>query len=503
MTDSAPLLEVRGLTKRFPGVVALKDVGVQLNSNEVLAVIGENGAGKSTLMKILAGVQGPDSGSIQVDGETVHIDSVRAATDLGIALIHQELNLADNLDVAANMFLGRESSKWGWLPKAELAEKTQVILDELEVDFSPDTPVEQLSIGYRQLIEIGKALSTKARIIIMDEPTSSLTQKETDNLFAIIEKLRKKGVSIIYISHRLAEVTHLADRVVVLKDGENAGELVSDDIHHDAMVSLMVGRDVDRSRHRTPHPPGDLVMELEGIETQANPGSPISMKLRAGEIVGLAGLVGAGRTELLETVFGITPALDGKITIDGKSASIRSPLDGIRAGLGLVPEDRKQHGLILEMAVRENTTLASLDRHQKKGFIARQLEKSTAGNTIQKLNIKTPNDSYEVQLLSGGNQQKVVIGKWLAAQPRVLLLDEPTRGIDVGAKGEIYQLMDQLAKDGVAILYVSSEMEEILTLSDRVYVMHEGSLSGELTHDEIDEEAVMQLATGGIRTLEV
>lgn len=503
MTDSTPLLEVSGLTKQFPGVLALNDVHVQLFPNEVLAVIGENGAGKSTLMKILAGIQDEDAGKIELGGEAVQIDSVRTATDLGIALIHQELNLADNLDVAANIFLGREAAPWGWIPKKELAEQAQVILDELEVDFSPSTLVEQLSIGHRQLVEIGKALSTNARIIIMDEPTSSLTQKETDNLFAIIEKLRQKDVSVIFISHRLAEVNHLADRVVVLKDGENAGELDKTEINHDAMVSLMVGRDVDRSRHRTPYEPGKPALNLDAVETSTYPGKPISLTLRAGEIVGLAGLVGAGRTELLETIFGVTPALTGTITVGDETLTIQTPLDAIRAGLGLVPEDRKDQGLVLEMAVRENLTLASMDRHQRKGFITQSAEKNTAAETIQKLNIKTPADSYVVQLLSGGNQQKVVIGKWLAVQPRVLLLDEPTRGIDVGAKGEIYQLMDRLAKDGVAILFVSSEMEEVLTLSDRVYVMHEGHLAGELAHGNIEEEAIMQLATGSGRSSEV
>jgi ribose transport system ATP-binding protein len=501
--DTSPLLEVARLTKRFPGVVALENVDLHLNPNEVLAVIGENGAGKSTLMKILAGIQPPDDGLIRIDGAERQIDSVRTATDLGIALIHQELILADNLDVAANIYLGRESGRYGWIPKKELAKKTQKILDELEVGFSPVTPVAQLSIGHCQLVEIGKALSTNARIIIMDEPTSSLSQKETQNLFRIIEKLRNKGVSVIYISHRLAEVSHLADRVVVLKDGRNAGELSREEATHDAMVSLMVGRDVDRTRHRAPHEPGDVVLKLVNVETPAHPGKTLSLELREREVVGLAGLVGAGRTELLETLFGITPALSGTIEAGGGVREIRSPKSAIDAGLGLVPEDRKKQGLILEMAVRENVTMASLDRHQKGGFISATEESNTTEKSIKKLNIKTPTDAFEVQLLSGGNQQKVVIGKWLAVQPRVLLLDEPTRGIDVGAKAEIYQLMDRLAADGVAILFVSSEMEEVLTLADRLYVMHEGEITGELSHTEIEEETIMKLATGNRLPAEV
>ncbi len=502
-TDSQPLLRVSGLTKRFPGVLALDNVDLTLYPGEVLAVIGENGAGKSTLMKIMAGVQGADSGNIKLDGQEADLSTVRKATDLGVSLIHQELNLADNLDVAANIFLGRESAKWGFIPRRTLADKARTLLNDLDVNIDPATLVSRLSIGRRQLVEIAKALSTDARILIMDEPTSSLSQKETETLYTIIDTLRSRGVSIIYISHRLAEVKRLADRVTVLRDGRNAGELARSEINHDAMVSLMVGRDLDRSRHRTPLDPGEPVLEISGLTTPAHPGQTVDLTIRAGEIVGIAGLVGAGRTELLETLFGVTPALSGEIRINGEAIVISSPKAAIRAGMGLVPEDRKQQGLIVEMAVRENITLASMDRHSRKGFISASQERATSAESMKRLNIKAPTDRIIVEQLSGGNQQKVVIGKWLAVQPRLLLLDEPTRGIDVGAKGEIYQLMDALAKQGVAILFVSSEMEEILTQSDRVYVMHEGRIAGELAHHEIGEEAVMQLATGAASTAKV
>ena len=496
MAETEPLLRVSGLTKRFPGVLALDSVDLCLYPGEVLAVIGENGAGKSTLMKILAGVQGADAGSIELDGQEANLSTVRKATDMGVSLIHQELNLADNLDVAANIFLGRESAKWGFIPRRALADKARALMKELDVPIEPSTLVSRLSIGHRQLVEIAKALSTDARILIMDEPTSSLSQKETETLYTIIETLQARGVSIIYISHRLAEVKQLADRVVVLRDGCNAGELPRSEITHDAMVSLMVGRDLDRSRHRTALEPGKPVLEITELVTPAHPGKSIDLTIRAGEIVGMAGLVGAGRTELLETLFGGTPALSGEIKVDGKPIRIKSPKGAIRAGMGLVPEDRKEQGLVVEMALRENITMASMDRHSRKGFISTTLERATSAASMKRLNIKAPHDRISVQQLSGGNQQKVVIGKWLAVQPRILLLDEPTRGIDVGAKGEIYQLMDELARQGVAILFVSSEMEEILTQSDRVYVMHEGSIAGELSRDEIGEEAIMQLATG-------
>lgn len=494
------LLEVRQATKRFPGVQALKGVNLQLRRGEVLAVIGENGAGKSTLMKILAGVQTPDSGEILIEGRPVVIDSIRAALGLGISLIHQELNLSDNLDVGANIFLGREPLRWGLIDRAQIRRESAKVLQLVGLDVSPDTIAGRLSIGQQQMVEIAKALSTRARILIMDEPTSSLSSHEAEQLFRVIKDLRSRGVSIVYISHRLGEVKELADRVLVLRDGENAGTLERHQIEHEAMVRLMVGRDVSQFYARTPHQPGPLVLEVKELRTVAHPRHPLSFQLHRGEIVGVAGLVGAGRTELLRALFGVDPLLGGEVRLGGERLTLRTPVDAIQAGMALAPEDRKQQGLILEMAVRLNISLAGLRRHRRPlGLVNFAVERNHTGEMIHVMNIKTPSSEQVVQYLSGGNQQKVVLGKWLALQPRVLLLDEPTRGIDVGAKQEIYSLMERLAASGMAVLFVSSEMEEILGMSDRTLVMHEGRITGELRRSELSEEAVMRLATGRIR----
>jgi ribose transport system ATP-binding protein len=496
-----PLLEVQSVSKAFPGVRALENVSLALARGEVLAVVGENGAGKSTLMKILAGVQQPDSGEICIDGRPAEITSVRNAQALGIALIHQELNLADNLSVAANIFLGREPRRGWFIRQHETETASTSILRQVGLEVSPRTLVSTLSIGRQQMVEIAKALSAEARVLIMDEPTSSLSQHETEALFRVIKELRARGVSIIYISHRLGEVTELADRVVVLRDGRNAGELAKDAITHDNMVRLMVGRTFIVGRaaevsRAVPAAESDFALEAVDVRTALYPARPIRFTLRRGEIVGVAGLVGAGRTELLQVLFGIERARGGQIRIEGATREIRNPRDAIRAGLALVPEDRKQQGVILDMAVGENLGLATLSRDARAGFRNARRERVVADEMIGHLGIKTPGHGQLVQFLSGGNQQKVVLGKWLALQPRVLLLDEPTRGVDVGAKQEIYRLMEELAAGGVAILFVSSELEEILRMSQRALVMHQGRITGELSRDELSEEAVMHLATG-------
>ena len=509
MSSPAPYLEVRSLSKRFTGVRALHQVNLTLGRGEVLAVIGENGAGKSTLMKILAGVQEPDGGEILIEGRSVRIDSVRAAASLGIALIHQELNLADNLDVASNIFLGREPRRGCFVDRGRLREESRKFLDQVGLDCTPHTLVSTLSLGRQQLVEIAKALSTNARVLIMDEPTSSLSHHETEQLYRVVKELRSRGVSIVYISHRLGEVKELADRVVVLRDGENAGELQRDEINHDAMVKLMVGRDlvINRSRRREeadsyvtspppPHVGGYSALEARNLRTPANPRHALNFSLKPGEIVGVAGLVGAGRTELLRVLFGIDRAVGGEIRVAGAPVQMRSPMDAIRAGLALVPEDRKQQGVILEMAVGQNTTLTSLRRDANSGFLNRPREAEIAAQMTKQMNVKTPSLGQFVQYLSGGNQQKVALAKWLAMEPKVLLLDEPTRGIDVGAKQEIYRLMEELAGRGVAILFVSSEMEEVLRMSDRTLVMCQGRITGELPREELSEEAVMRYATG-------
>jgi ribose transport system ATP-binding protein len=491
-----PLLEARSLTKSFPGVRALKGVSLTVERGEVLAVIGENGAGKSTLMKILAGVQTADTGEILLDGQPVALHTVHDALAHGIALIHQELNLADNLDVAANIFLGREPRRFGWIDAARTHREAAQFLAAVGLDVPPTTPVHSLAIGQQQLVEIAKALSTNARVLIMDEPTSSLSAREAENLFKVIQDLRTRGVSIVYISHRLGEVKRLADRVVVLRDGENSGGLAREEINHAAMVKLMVGRDLSQFYAHQPHTPGEVVLAVDRLRTPAHPRHEVSFQVRAGEIVGLAGLVGAGRTEVLLSLFGVTPALGGTIRVSDKEVSPASPQEAIAAGLALVPEDRKQQGIVLGMPVRENLSLATLRRDQRHGFLDQRRELALSVEMVGAMRIKTPSDRQVVRFLSGGNQQKVVLGKWLAIQPRVLFLDEPTRGIDVGAKQEIYKLMEELAGKGVAILFVSSELEEILGLSDRVLVMHEGRLTGELQRNELSEEAVMHLATG-------
>ena len=494
---SDPLLEARGLIKRFPGVRALDGVSLTVGRGETVAVIGENGAGKSTLMKILAGVQSPDSGEILVDGRPVTIDSVRAAEKLGIALIHQELNLCDNLDVAANVFLGREPRSRGLIDFARMEKDAEGFLRKVGLEASPRMILSRLPIGHQQMVEIAKALSTGARLIIMDEPTSSLSQRETEHLFKVIADLRAGGVAIVYISHRLGEVKQVADRVVVLRDGRNSGELPKNEIDHARMVKLMVGRELSQLYPHQPREPGPEALQAIELRTAAHPRHPLSFTLRAGEIVGVAGLVGAGRTELLQTLFGVDLAPGGSVRVEGKPVELRRPLDAIRAGMAMVPEDRKQQGLFLEMGVRENLSLASLWRRRRPGgFVDRPGERALAGEMIAQLRIKTPNDQQLVQFLSGGNQQKVVLGKWLALQPKVLLLDEPTRGVDVGAKQEIYRLMDELAARGVAILFASSELEEILGMSDRTLVMHQGRIAGELPRARLSEESVMLLATG-------
>ena len=495
------LLDVRHLGKRFPGVRALHDVNLTLARGEVLAVIGENGAGKSTLMKILAGIHRPDGGEIRVDGRRAHIDSVVTATSLGIALIHQELNLADNLDIGANIFLGREPRKWGLIDRGGIDLAARAVLEQLDLPLPTRTPVNRLAIGQRQMVEIAKALSADAQILIMDEPTSCLTRHETAQLFGLIGELRQRGVSVLYISHRLGEINQIADRVVVLRDGENAGELSRAEINRDAMVRLMVGRDIRQFYARRAHALGKPQLEVCDLITAAHPGHTVRFHVRAGEMVGIAGLMGAGRTELLRVLFGIDLPLQGQVKIAGRPLRPGHPREAIQAGVALVPEDRKQQGLIIEIAVRENLGLPGLRRHQRAaGLVNQAVIRRTATEMIEKLDIRTPGPHQLVQYLSGGNQQKVVLGKWLALRPRVLLLDEPTRGVDVGAKQDIYALMEQLAEQGIAILFVSSDMEEILGMSDRVLVMHEGHIAGALDRESLTEESVMQLATGGSDT---
>ena len=499
-----PLLEVRRVSKSFSRTVALADVSLSLQRGEVLAVVGENGAGKSTLMRIVAGVECPDEGEVLVDGRAVRFMSVAQAIKAGISLIHQELNLADNLTVGANIFLGREPNRLGLIEHKTIDSESRKYLQMVGLEIEPQTLVSTLSIGKRQLVEIAKALSTNARLIIMDEPTSSLSSHESEKLFDVVRDLRERGISILYISHRLREVDQLADRVIVLRDGRCTGELARDEINVTNMVQRMIGRDVARFYQRTPHVPGNEMLSVRELRTAAFPRHPITFSLRAGEVVGIAGLVGAGRSELLTTLFGVTPAVAGSMTLDTLRRPPRNSREAIAAGIMLAPEDRRQTGLMIPMSVKSNLSLASLRRDQRrgilKGFLNAAAENRVAATMVELLRIKTSDDRQSVRFLSGGNQQKVVLGKWLCLQPRILLLDEPTRGIDVGAKEEIYKLIDQLARQGVAILFASSEMDEIIGLSDRVLVMHDGRITGELPRNELSEEAIMRFATGDVET---
>jgi ribose transport system ATP-binding protein len=491
------LLEASGLTKRFPGVLALDSVSLSVAAGETVAVIGENGAGKSTLMKILSGIYTPDAGTISFNGTPVSLMSVNEAQALGISLIHQELNLADNLDVAGNVFLGREPQRFGLLDKPRMRQQTQQLLDRLGATFKADTLVEKLSLGQQQLVEIAKALSLEAKLLIMDEPTSSLSARETDVLFKIIDDLKAQGLSILYISHRLGEVKRLADRVVALRDGRNAGELSRNEISHDAMVRLMVGRDLSQVFDHQPGKPGEVALRVENLQTRTHPNHRVSFSVRRGEIVGMAGLVGSGRTEILRALFGAEQPLGGEVFVKERKVEAKHPREAVDSGVALVPEDRKALGIFLPESVSWNSSLPSVGRHARAGVVLdATAEKRDGEQVVSQMRVKTASLDTAVGTLSGGNQQKVALGKWIVLNPQVLLLDEPTRGVDVGAKREIYQIMETLAGEGAAILFVSSEMEEVLAMSDRVLVMHEGRLAGELPRHELSEEAVMRLATG-------
>jgi ribose transport system ATP-binding protein len=494
-----PILELKGISKRFPGVVALSDVDLSVSPGEVVALIGENGAGKSTLMKILGGVYQADEGIIRVDGREVQIRNVADAQKLGVSLIHQELNNLDNLDIGGNIFLGREPLTAGFLvDRKRIAEQSRGYLEKVGLNLPPWTALSSLSIAQQQLVEIAKALSTNARIIVMDEPTSSLTLTETNRLFILIAELKSAGVSVIYISHRLMEVNACADRVVGLRDGKNSGQLPKSEINHDNMVRLMVGRNIDLKRTETRLGDPKKRIEFREIISPFFPSHSINLNIRQGEILGLAGLVGAGRSELAMTVFGIARPLGGEIVIDGKAVQVRSPRDAIAHGIYLVPEDRRKNGLITSMAVRENVTLPDLWRHAKFGVISYGNELRTAEEQRKKLSIRTTSCETLAKNLSGGNQQKLVLAKWLSLSPKLIIFDEPTRGVDVGSKAEIYRLMRNLADHGVFILMISSDMEEVLGVSDRIAVMREGALTGVLEAKDFSEEAVMRLAVATV-----
>ncbi|MDE2770838.1 MAG: sugar ABC transporter ATP-binding protein [Bacteroidota bacterium] len=492
-----PLLEVRGITKRFPGTLALDSVDLRVGYGEVVAVIGENGAGKSTLMNILAGVLLPDEGTIHLDDQVQHFTSVKQAHAAGIALIHQELSLLPNLTVAANLYLGREPTRAGWINKRTLRTQALRYLERVDLKCDPQTLVAELPIGQRQLVEVARALASNARLLIMDEPTSSLAEEEAEVLFDVIRELQERGVSILYVSHRLREVMSIADRVVVLRDGRITGRLAQESVTRDEMVRCMIGRSVNRIYTRKRNEPGPPVLRAERLVTRNKEKQSLSFCLREGEIVGLSGLVGSGRTELLRILFGVDMPMSGRVTVADQPVELKSPHHAIAAGIALVPEDRAKQGLILEMSTQPNLSLGALYRHYLGWkLLDRTWESGVTQEMVSQLNIQGVQASKPTRHLSGGNQQKVVLGKWLTLNPRVLLLDEPTRGIDVGAKQETYKAIDELAARGMAILLVSSESDEIIALSDRVLVMQDHTVVGELDHTELTERALMQLATG-------
>lgn len=503
MTANAPILEMEGISKRFPGVVALDNVSLTVHTGENVALIGENGAGKSTLMKILGGAISRDNGTIKLDGQSVEIRSPREASALGIEFIHQELSVLDNLDIGANIFLRREPTFGGFLKlidRKRIYKESDEILRRLGMDVSSRTPLGQLSLAQQQLVEIARALSAGARIIIMDEPTSSLTLTETRRLLEIVKDLKAHNVSIIYISHRMHEVEETADRAVVLRDGKNVGELQGDEITHERMIRMMVGRDLkdffkDAAGHGAVEQNGGG-FEVRRLRTIRYPNHTISFNVAKGEVLGFAGLVGAGRSEVARAIFGVEETLETEVALNGQTLKIQGPQDAITHGIYLVPEDRRLTGLIVDFNVRENISLPNLESYSSAKIINRAKEAEAAREAVKAINIKTPTPEMRAANLSGGNQQKVVLAKWLTFAPRVLIFDEPTRGIDVGAKSEIYQLIRKLASEGVAVLVISSEMEEVLGISDRIAVMHEGRLTGILERSQFSEEAVMRLATG-------
>lgn len=497
MTDSTPLLHMQAINKSFPGVRALADVDLVVYPGEILGLLGENGAGKSTLMKVLNGVYKPDSGTIQWQGETLTVNSPHDAQENGISMIHQELALIPYLDAGKNIFLGREPVLApGIMHWQKLYRDARAIMDDLNLTISVRRPVRFFSIAQQQMIEVAKALSLDARLIIMDEPTSSLTDREVEILFDQMRQLRERGVSIVFISHRLDEVFEICDRVTVLRDGELVDSQAVEAVTSDDIIRMMVGREVGTIyEKRDTEPSDEPVLTVENL-SRGDVVRDVSFTLHRGEILGIAGLVGAGRTELAETIFGVHPASSGRIILNGDTVQIKNPSDAIKRGIGFVPEDRKEQGLFLGLSVGANILMTKLREMVRAIFIDHGAVSQESETYIKRLDIRTPSAQQEVRNLSGGNQQKVVIAKWLTLDPIILILDEPTRGIDVGAKSEIYRLMNRLAAQGVGIIMISSELPEVLGVSDRILVMHEGTISGEFEAATATQDDLMNAATG-------
>ena len=491
-----PLLQMSAISKLFPGVVALDRVDFDLVAGEIVALVGENGAGKSTLMKILAGIHRADAGEIRIDGATAILHGPADAARRGIGVIHQERELIDTLDVAGNVFLGREPTRGGplrLLDRRRMRADTERQLARVGVQIPAGTPLRRLSAAQQQLVSIVRALSTNARLLILDEPTSSLTSSDAERLFGVLRDLRSAGTAIVYISHRLKEIEMLADRAVVLRDGRNAGTLGRGEISHDRLVQLMVGRAVVATT-RPLATTGPVVLQVDRIRTRRYPDVEVSLAVHRGEVLGIAGLIGAGRSELAEAICGVGPPLAGRVLLDGEPLAIRSARDAIRHGICLVPEDRRRSGVVAAMSVRENVTLPSLTSYARFGLVSRTSEARAVRSITAALMVRAASIESPVATLSGGNQQKVVLARWLARRPRVLVFDEPTQGVDVGAKAEIHRLIRSLADEGAAVVMISSDMDEIVAESDRVAVMHDGRVTGVLSRADCTPESILQLA---------
>ena len=497
------LLRMEGISKTFPGVRALDDVHLEVRAGTVHALMGENGAGKSTLMKVLIGMYQPDAGTITIGGEPVSIPDTAAAFKLGISMIHQELSPVPELQVNENIYLGREPlNRFGLVDKRRMVADTKALFDKWQIAIRPRAVMKNLSVAETQMVEIAKAISYDSRLVIMDEPTSAITEREVEHLHRMIRSLRESGVAVIYITHKMDEVFRISDYVTVFRDGKHVATQPASELDRGKLISLMVGRELTHMFPKEQVDVGDVVMSVRGL-TRVGTVNDISIRdisfdIRRGEILGLAGLMGAGRTEVLEAIFGVTPIDAGEITIKGKPVRIREPADAIHHGLGLLTEDRKLTGIMGVLSVSDNMTVASLERYSPGGWLQKRRMNAAAQRQREALAIKTPTLAQLIKLLSGGNQQKVLVSRWLLTTPDILMIDEPTRGIDVGAKAEIHRLMSALAKEGKAILMVSSELPEILGMSDRVLVMHEGRLTGEFSRDEVTQEKIMTAATGGV-----
>lgn len=498
-TGHPPLIAMRGVTKRYPGVVALNGVDFEVRPGEVMALVGENGAGKSTLLKILAGAQRADEGTIEVDGRSAQMSHPREAQRHGIAVIYQELNLAEHLSVAENIFVGREpKTRLGGIDWRRMNARTRDLLRELRLTTNPETMVARLNVATRQMVEIAKALSMNARVIVMDEPTSSLTEQEVQTLLQLVRELRSKGVAVVYVSHRMREIFEVSDRITVMRDGRLVAVRDAAGVTADEVVTMMVGReltDLYGGEARGGPTAQEPVLAVDGLSVGERV-KDVSFSVRPGEIVGFAGLIGAGRSETAHAIFGSMPRTSGTVTVSGSRIAPKHPEDAIRHGVVLVPEDRKREGLFLGLPVRTNMGAPSLRRLSRWGFVRKGAEATLARESAKSLNLRSSAVDVPVGTLSGGNQQKVVLARWLALNPKVLLLDEPTRGVDVGAKAELYRIIRSVAREGVGVVVISSELPEVLGICDRILVMREGRLVGELQAETATEEAVMSLATG-------